>query len=195
MTGARHAYLCVLSAALLLTGCGYRAPLHKTVIPEAEDPAFGIIRPAYRELAATVAESTGLPPTEGNRVSIIPVNTDRLNWMLEQLQQAQKSIYIDVYRFRVDSGGTAIYRILEEKARAGVDVRIILDRGANRMADLNKLEQLQEAGAQVHQFKIPEFLTDYILPYVLRTHRDHRKIVLIDGEVAYIGGRNLADYY
>lgn len=187
--------LCMLSAALCLTGCGYRAPLHKTVIPEAEDPAFGMIRPAYRELAATVAASTGLQPTQGNSVGVIPERMDRLNWMLEQLKLAKQSIYIDMYRYRVDSSGTVIYNILAEKARAGLDVRILLDKGANRTADLKRIRQLQEAGVKVQFFRIPVFVADYIFPYVLTFHRDHRKIVIVDGETACIGGRNLADYY
>lgn len=187
--------VCTLSTALLLAGCGYRAPMHKRVIPEADNPAFGIIRPAYRELAATVAESTGLLPTQGNQVSIIPVNTDRFEWMQEQMQKARKSIYIDMYRFRVDSGGVLLYSILEEKARAGLDVRIILDKGANKSSDLKKLKELQNAGAQVEFFHFPVWVADYILPPLATTHRDHRKLVIIDGEIAYIGGRNLADYY
>jgi cardiolipin synthase len=169
--------------------------MHQTIIPEAEDPAFGIIRPEYRKMAATVAHSTGLYPTQGNQVGIIPVNTDRLHWMLEQLQQARKSIYIDMYRFRVDSGGVLLYSILEEKARAGLDVRIIVDKGANKKEDLDKLKLLQDTGAQVEFFRFPVWVADYILPPIATTHRDHRKIVIIDGEIAYIGGRNLADYY
>ena len=129
--------------------------MHKRVIPKADNPAFGIIRPAYRELASRVAESTGLLPTKGNQVNIIPVSTDRLEWMLEQMRQARKSIYIDVYRFRVDSGGTLLYGILEEKARAGLDVRIILDKGANRHSDLKKLKELEKAGARVEFFRFP----------------------------------------
>ena len=169
--------------------------MYKTVIPEADNPAFGIIHPRYRTLAATVAQSTGLPPTAGNQVDVIHLKEDRLPWMLEQFRKAQKSIYIDMYRFRVDSGGAYIYSILEEKARSGVDVRIVLDQGANRVSDLKKLKQLEEAGAQVRYFRFPELFIDYILPYVATTHRDHRKIVIVDGEVACIGGRNLADYY
>lgn len=194
MRGARLAVY-MLSAAMLLAGCGYRAPMHKRVIPEADNPAFGIIRPAYRELAATVAESTGLLPTQGNQVSIIPVNTDRLQWMLEQMRQARKSIYIDIYRFRIDSGGAFLYSILEEKARAGLDVRIIADKGANRTSDLKKLKELEDDGAKVEFFRFPVWVADYILPPIATTHRDHRKIMIIDGEIAYIGGRNLADYY
>ncbi len=191
-----HAVRCLfLAAALLLTGCGYRAPLQKTVIPEAEDPAFGIIRPAYRELAATVAARTGLPPTAGNQVHLIPVSTDRLEWMQEQLKQAQKSIYIDLYRFRLDSCGMLIYDILAERARAGVDVRIILDKGANRSRDLKAFRELEKTGAQVRIFHFPVFVADYILPPMATMHRDHRKIILIDGELAYLGGRNLALYY
>ena len=169
--------------------------MHKRVIPEADNPAFRIIRPEYREMAATIAESTGLLPTQGNQVSIVPVSTDRFQWMLQQLREARKSIYIDMYRFRVDSGGVFLYSILEEKARAGLDVRIILDKGANRASDLKKLKQLQDAGAQVEFFRFPVWVADYILPPIATTHRDHRKLMIIDGEIAYIGGRNLADYY
>lgn len=180
---------------LLLTGCGYRAPLYQSYIPQVQDTTeYPGIRPGFQELAALMEKDTGLSPTPGNTVTLFPDGHKKWDIMLEDLDYADKSIYMDYYQFRTDSVGTTVKNILRQKARDGVDVRVILDKVANTREDLEELATLQEDDVNLGIFHKPVMLVDYVWPKI-GTHRDHRKILLIDGQIGYLGGRNIQDEY
>ena len=190
----RKAILSLLSL-LLLAGCGYRAPLHRSYIPEVTDAAaWPGVRADYRQLAALMEKDTGMKPTEGNTVTLYPDGILKWNTLADDLLRAQKSIYIDHYRFCTDSLGSIVEQILREKARQGLDIRIILDKGANTREHLQELSQLRIAGIRLDLFRFPVFLLDHVWP-AKATHRDHRKILLVDGKTGYLGGRNIQDEY
>jgi len=177
----------------LLAGCGYRAPMYKTVITE-DQAQYKSIRPAYRELAALMTTDTGLPPTDGNTLSIFPDMQKKMDIMLEELRGAKESIYIEQYRFRQDSIGNIVADILKEKAADGLDVRVIVDKGASVKEDRIGLLGLQDHGIYSCLYYRPLWLLDYLWP-AKGMHRDHRKIVLIDGHTGFLGGRNIQDKY
>lgn len=183
----------IFLTALILTGCGYRAPLYQSYIPEVQDTTdYPGVRAGYQELAALMEKDTGLKPTQGNTVTLFPDGRENWNLLKEDLEYAEKSICIDHYRFCTDSAGTAVEDILRQKAREGVDVRIILDKGANTREDLAELATLEEDSIRLDLFRRPGLLMDRLLP-AKATHRDHRKIVIIDGQIGYLGGRNIQD--
>lgn len=171
------------AALLALTACGYRAPMHKSV-------AGG----DYTQLAALMEKDTGMPPTEGNTVTLFPDGMEKWKALKADLEGAQKAIYIDHYRFCTDSLGSIVEGILRDKARQGVDVRIILDKGANKKDHLKELSTLRDDGVLLDLFRFPVYLLDYVWP-ANSTHRDHRKILLLDGRTGYLGGRNIQDEY
>jgi len=177
----------------LLAGCGYRAPMYRTTV--TEDPArFVSIRPEYRQLAALLASDTGLPPTDSNTLSILPDAVRKFEILLDDLRGAKESIYIEQYRFRMDTIGTTIADILKEKAGGGADVRTIADRGASIKEDRQGLLALRDHGIESYLYYRPKSLRDYVWP-AKGAHRDHRKIVLVDGRTGYLGGRNIQDKY
>ncbi len=181
----------LLAGSLLLTGCGYRAPLYQSYIPEVRDTTeYPGVRPAYQELAALLEKDTELEPTEGNTVTLLPDGPQTWNLLKEDLEYAEKAIYLDCFRFRTDSDGAAVESILRQKALKGTDVRLILDKGANSPENLTRLEGLQTAGAQLNTFYFPSLLLDKIFP-AAGTHRNHHKMVLLDGQTGYLGSRNL----
>ena len=185
----------LLAGTLLLTGCGYRAPLYQSYIPEVKDTTeYPGVRLAYKELAALMEKDTGLEPTQGNTVTLLPDGRQKWNILKEDLEYAEKAIYIDHYRFCTDSAGTIVENLLREKSRAGVDVRIILDKPANKKEHLEELSTLKEDGVKLDLFHRPVMLLDYVGAN-LATHRDHRKILLVDGQIGYVGGRNIQDEY
>ena len=139
-------------------------------------------------------KDTGLEPTQGNTVTLLPDGRQKWNILKEDLEYAEKAIYIDHYRFCTDSAGTLVENILREKARGGVDVRIILDKPANKKEHLEELSTLKEDGVKLDLFHRPVMLLDYVGAN-LATHRDHRKILLVDGQIGYVGGRNIQDEY
>lgn len=156
--------------------------MYKTVITENPDN-YGNVREEYRELAALLASDTGMPPTDSNTLSILPDAKEKFTLLLDDLRGAEESAYLEYYRFRFDSIGTAVTDILKDKAHAGEDVRVIVDRGANVKGDRKGHMALRDDGVK-----------SYIFPSI-GTHRDHRKIVLVDGKIGYLGGRNIQDKY
>ena len=185
----------ILAGSLLLTGCGYRAPLYQSYIPEVKDTsAYPGVRPDYKELAALMEKDTGFAPREGNTVTLFPEGPQKWEMLKEDLEYADKSIYIDHYRFCADSTGSIVENILKEKARNGVDVRVILDKPANTKEDRAELATMRLDGVELDFFRFPVMLLDYVWP-ANGTHRDHRKILILDGQTGYVGGRNIQDEY
>ena len=182
-------------ALMAVAGCGYRAPLHKSYIPtDVDSTTYSGVAPAYQELAALMEKDTGFIPQEGNTVTLFPGGEKKWEQLLEDLDYASESIYIDHYRFCPDSAGTIVSRILEEKAREGVDVRVILDKGAIKKKDREELLKMRPSGVRMEYFHKPGMLIDHIW-LAKGFNRDHRKILILDGLTAYLGGRNIQDPY
>lgn len=178
---------------LLVTGCGYRAPMYKTVI--TTDPSqYVSVREAYRELAALMDTDTGMPPTDSNTLNLLPDQRQKWELFNYDLARASRSIYIDTYKFSLDTCGLILSDILKEKRAEGVDVRLIVDRGSSSREDRQNLAALREDSIDVRFFYFPKSLRDHLIPPA-GARRDHRKITLIDGQTAYIGGRNLVKEY
>lgn len=178
---------------LMLAGCGYRAPMYKTVVTENPD-RFTSVREDYRSLAALVASDTGMPPTDSNTLSVLSDARQRFSLLLEDLRNSRESVYLEQYRLSFDSLGTAVAEVLKEKARAGLDVRVIVDRGTTTKADRRALRGLADQRVQANLYYRPAWLHDCLIPSQ-GVHRDHRKIILIDGRIGHLGSRNLADPY
>jgi len=180
---------------MALTACGYRAPMYKSYIPEVVDSmAYPGVVPAYQQLAALMEKDTGFSPQEGNTVTMFPDRWQKWLQLKEDLDYASESIYIDHYRFCADSTGSIVARTLEEKAREGVDVRVVLDKGAHTREDRGKMESMRSSGVKIQFFHKPKMLIDHIL-LSKGFNRDHRKILILDGQTAYLGGRNIQDRY
>jgi len=178
---------------LAVSSCGYRAAMHKTVI--TEDPErFQNVRPEYRELAALMTTDTGMPPTDSNTVAVITDEHQKLDLLLHDINQAQESIYIEQFRVTADSCGTIIADSLKVKASKGLDVKVMGDRGKCDAKDRKALRAMRPYGIDAQIFYAPSWPLDYLVPPG-GAHRDHRKIMLFDGKVGYIGGRNIQDKY
>lgn len=180
---------------LLLSGCGYRAPLLKSYIPDITDSSrFAGIRGDYMELAALLSKDTGLDPTGGNTLGLLPDRLRKRELLLDDLDKASESVLLDYYRFVSDTVGTEIMDILSRKASTGKEVAVILDRGAHSRKWMTGHRPMPEAGVELYYFYFPITPLDYLwLPK--GTNRDHRKIVITDGTTAYAGGRNIQDKY
>ena len=183
------------ATAVLFQGCGYRAPLHVSDIPEVtEESYYDGVRSDYQELAALMTKDTGMEPITGNTVGLITDQHQKFDLLMDDVKKAEESVYIDHYRFCYDSCGSQISDQLIEKAADGKDVRIIIDRGAHNKEYMAGHAPLVDSQVELYYFRKPVFLLDYLtLPN--STHRDHRKFVILDGTTAYTGGRNIQDRY
>ncbi len=132
--------------------------------------------------------------SSNNRIVIFKRGQEKFDDMFAAIRQARKSIHLEYFNFRNDSISKQLFTLLSERAAAGVKVRAIFDgfgNSSNNRPLLNRhLDSLRQHGIEIYEFDPLRF------PWINHAlHRDHRKIVVIDGCIAYTGGMNVADYY
>ena len=136
----------------------------------------------------------GIPVTGNNRVKLLMSGQEKFADLFSAIRQARHHIHLEYFNFRNDSIGDALFDLLAEKAAEGVEVRAMFDafgNWSNNKPLRNKhLKAIRKRGIEIVKFDPITF------PYVNHVlHRDHRKIVVIDGQIGYTGGMNVADYY
>jgi cardiolipin synthase len=113
--------------------------------------------------------------------------------LVRDIQTAQQRVWVESYIFLDDVAGSAVAEALKERARAGLDVRVLYDAIGSQTTPSVFFRQMAEAGVQVHAFhSIWEAVYRFSILRVLN-RRNHRKLVVIDDRIAYFGGMNLVD--
>ncbi len=136
----------------------------------------------------------GNPEFENNAVELLPTATEKYNHMFRQIRNAKRFVHLEYFSITHDSIGSRLMDILEQKAREGVEVRLLIDAYGNMksqfpMSDRRK-KSLSDAGVKL------TFFDPITFPWFNHIrNRDHRKIVVVDGKMAYTGGMNVAKYY
>ena len=127
----------------------------------------------------------------GNTYKLLQNGEEKFPDVLKELEKAENHIHLEYYAWENDIRGNQIKDVLLKKAEEGVKVRVIYDAYASKGIVKNIVRELKTAGAEVHAIiKIKfEKLTQRM------NHRDHRKIIIIDGKTGYIGGINISDRY
>ncbi|MCF6334576.1 MAG: cardiolipin synthase, partial [Spirochaetales bacterium] len=112
--------------------------------------------------------------------------------LISDLEKAEKSIHLEYYIFRSDEIGNRIADILKDKSEQGLEVRILFD-GVGCFSKMSRKfkRSLRESGIIVKYFLDPT----NVLAGRLLNYCNHRKIVVIDGDIAYTGGMNIGDEY
>ena len=139
----------------------------------------------------TLCYSFGSYPIPGNDIKIFTNGKDKIEALKKDLLAAKHSINIEYYIFADDKVGKDIIKILCQKAREGVDVRLIYDSIGSRKAPRRFFNKLKKAGGRVGEF-FPPFMHIRLINLKLN-YRNHRKIVVVDGRVGYTGGINIRD--
>ena len=136
----------------------------------------------------------GITFTHDNSVKLLMSGKEKFADMFEVIRQAKSSIHMEYFNFRNDSIANLLFDILREKRKEGVEVRCLFDGFGN---DSNNQPLKKDHLTKLHNDSIEIFEYDPIrFPWVNHIWpRDHRKIVVIDGEIGYTGGMNVADYY
>ena len=129
-----------------------------------------------------------------NEVQLIMSGKDKFDLLFEDIRQAKSSVHLEYFNFRNDSIASLLFDILREKRKQGVEVRALFDGfgndSNNQPLKKHHLKSLRNDSIDIHEFDPVRFpWVNHIWP------RDHRKIVVIDGRIAYTGGMNVADYY
>jgi cardiolipin synthase len=136
--------------------------------------------------------ASGAPlPHAGNSMELHVTGELAFAALMETLRSAEKSIHISTLIVGDDATGNAILAVLEDKARAGLEVRLLIDAMFKFRANKKQLGELERAGG-----KLAWFMPVWHVPFRSRTNlRLHRKIIVVDGRAAIIGGMNLAHEY
>ena len=130
--------------------------------------------------------------TEHNYVEILTDGTEKFKVLLDDIRHAQNHVHIEYYTFYNDQIGNQVRAALEEVARRGVEVRVIYDSFGSRGTTHQYFKRLEALGGRAEPF----FGTKKAPIHSPRlNYRDHRKIVVIDGRIGYIGGFNIGDQY
>ena len=131
------------------------------------------------------------PYRENNEVQLFFDGKELFNEILDSLKKAEKSINIQFYIFKNDEIGSEILNILKEKAKSGVEVRLLYDSIGSRSLTKRKLKDVIDVGVKVGEF-FPALLR---LININMNFRNHRKIIVIDDKIGFVGGFNVGDEY
>ena len=138
--------------------------------------------------------SEGVSFSKNNTVTLLLTGQEKFDDLFTAIKQAKSSIHLEYFNFRNDSIANQLFNLLADKVKEGVEVRALFDAfgnmSNNKPLRKKELKNLRERGIEIYEFDPIRF------PWVNHVFaRDHRKIVVIDGSIAYTGGMNVADYY
>ena len=158
--------------------------------------SFGSLRAQVTSdsLVMHYMQDMGIPLTYNNKVELLMTGRDKFVDLFKTIRQARHHIHLEYFNFRNDSIANALFDLLAEKVKEGVEVRAMFDAfgnwSNNKPLRKHHLKSIRERGIEIVKFDPITF------PYINHAiHRDHRKIVVIDGKIGYTGGMNIADYY
>lgn len=144
-----------------------------------------------QELRTLAQATSGLAPSTAQSVQLLVDGASKFPALLDDITQAQHHIHLEYYIFEPDHTGRSLRDALAERARAGVTVRLLVDAIGAKHANRAFFRPLLDAGGEVAYFHPARLWLPWRRPWVnLRTHR---KLVIIDGAIGYIGGINITD--
>ncbi|MEI6575790.1 MAG: phosphatidylserine/phosphatidylglycerophosphate/cardiolipin synthase family protein [Bacteroidota bacterium] len=109
---------------------------------------------------------------------------------LKDIDSAKKYIYIETYRFGNDAIGKKFRLALNRKAREGVEIRLLIDSYGSQV-NLAFFEELEQLGGQIRFFRKIVYTIDF---FTKNHRRNHRKLIIIDDHISYIGSANITGY-
>ncbi|MCF0159762.1 MAG: cardiolipin synthase [Bacteroidaceae bacterium] len=139
-------------------------------------------------------EKENIPLSHHNRVKLLEDGLHKFPALFQDIREAKHSIHLDYFAMRNDSISNTLFSLLAVKNKQGVEVRALFDAYANLKSAHplreNHLNALNQLGVEIRPWdKIKFPWVNHVIP------RDHRKLAVIDGRIAYAGGMNIADYY
>ena len=155
-----------------------------------DEPTHGSSDEAM-ELRTLAQATTGMAPTTARGVQLLVDGGQKYPALLADIDTARDHVHLEYYIYNPDQSGIALRDALVERARAGVHVRLLVDAMGSKKATRRFFAPLVDAGGEVAWFHPSRPFLLWKRPWVnLRTHR---KIVVIDGRVGYLGGINITD--
>lgn len=162
--------------------------LTQTMIDSSLPPDFG---PGERQLVELGRKLSGAMFYPENEAQVFHHGKDKFRALIDDLRKAEHYIHLQYYIIEDDGIGHQLREVLEERARNGVNVRVIYDDFGCWGVKRDFFRGMKDAGVDCHPFFKVAFP-----PFATRINwRNHRKLAIIDGKVGFIGGMNVADRY
>lgn len=163
---------------------------HRQSVSPNEETAL-IHHEKYKELQSLILNLEQSPVFGGNKVSVYPGGKSKFHSLFDDIDYAESHIHIFYYAIGDDHIGNELKEKLIYKVKQGVKVRLLYDGLGCNKTNRKYFKQMIEAGVEVNTFLPLSF------PRILRSvnYRNHKKIVIIDGRIAYTGGINVKDVY
>jgi len=153
--------------------------------------AIGAMRDDFARQAGYLNRTAGFPAYDRSSAVYLTSGEAKFEQLKAELAKAERFIFLEYFIIEAGLMWDSILAILEEKAAAGVEVRVLYDDvGCLLTLPAGYAESLRRKGIRSAAFN-----PAHVYPSTILNHRDHRKIVVIDGRVAFTGGVNLADEY
>src|SRR2546430_2061196 len=172
---------------LFLAGVSGCSSFHGRGIRYQLDHEYSVHDPQFLR---AMGQLVGPGIVASNNVAAL-INGDRIfPAMLEAIRAAAKSITLETYIYWSGDVGRQFAEALAERARAGVKVHVLIDWIGSRKVNSRDLAMMREAGVEVEKYNP---LVWFNLARL--NHRDHRKLLIVDGKIGFIGGAGLADLW
>ena len=162
----------------------------KALIQSDKVSATGV-ESKYKQLIMHNLNTCDSMLTHNNKVKFFTTGLEKIDALLEDIENAKKSINVCYYIFATDNIGMIVLKKLIEKANQGVEVNLLVDAVGSLKSDRKEFKKLVQGGGRFAEFFPPIF---GIRMFNIRlNYRNHRKIVVIDNKIGYVGGINIRD--
>lgn len=185
------------SGQLYLKGYLFRSKRQKDknvwerLMREQREPDLTFLQENQHTFLQFAKNASSTPVSTASRTLILKDGDQTFSEIKQKLRNATKFIHLEYYVFRTDRIGREIIEILIEKAQAGVEVLFIYDAAGSIHFSEKLLERMHASGIKVHPFSPLKYgFFNQKLNF-----RNHRKIMIVDGEVGFVGGLNIGDEY
>lgn len=145
----------------------------------------------FQRLSHLIHKNSGNSPTSGNQIALLEDGESTFKAIFKAIENAAKYIYVQYYIFEDGELAQRLFSLFQKKVSEGVQVKIIYDGVGSFSLSKKYIKSLTAMGIEVHQFlpfKWGRFLSSL-------NYRNHRKIIVVDGQIAFTGGINFADKY
>lgn len=145
----------------------------------------------YRKLINLYIHHNIATFSDNNKIEIYTDGNKKFDALFKAIAEAKDYIFLEYFIFKNDDIGTKLRNALVEKARSGVEVKLLYDRLGSRFIHKRFLKPLIEAGGKIAVF----FPSKFKMISLHINYRNHRKIVVIDDRIGFVGGMNIGDEY
>jgi cardiolipin synthase A/B len=136
-----------------------------------------------------LSDAALVPREAADHVILLDGGREAYPLMIDAIERAHSSVYLEVYAFSPNGWGARFIDALVDAAARGVKVRVIIDGWGSLLGGRSVAARLRAAGCEC------KIYNRFLSVFLFRLRRDHRKILLVDDEVAFLGGVNIGDEY